>query len=210
MCFGGPKVDDTIQRQQLEESRLARQREQEREDRIKAGTASIDQQFSQFDDNFYGKRTQSYNDYYQPQLDDKFSQARKDLTYALARAGTLNSSAAADKNALLSKQYAQQSSAINAKALGEADTLRQNVQNNKSSLVSELNATGDADAASNAALASTKMMFNQVPAYNPLGDIFSGVASGIGNVMGAYNAQQIYQAGGVSGSNNYDSSRQIP
>lgn len=209
MCFSGPKVDTSVQDAQLEESRLARQKEEERQARINAGTQAINSQFAQFDDAYYGKRSQSYLDYYQPQLDDKFALARKDLTYALARAGTLNSTAAADKNAELTKQYGQQSAAIQAKAAGEADTLRTSVQNNKSALVNQLNTTGDADAAANAATAATKQIFNQVPAYNPLGDIFSGIASGIGGLTSYYNNQQILSAGGVNGANR-DSSTTIP
>lgn len=207
MC-SSPSVDTSVQDAQLEESRQARLKEEERQARINAGTKSITDQFSQFDDAFYGKRSTAYQGYYQPQLDDKFAQARKDLTYALARAGTLNSTAAADKNALLSKEYAQQTAAIQAKAAGEADTLRTSVQNNKSTLVNQLNATGDADTAANAATAATKQIYNQVPAYNPLGDIFSGFAAGIGGLAQSYQNAQIMSAGGVNGYN-YDSSTTI-
>lgn len=211
MCFSSPHVDNTIQQQQLAESQAAREKEAAREARIQQGTQAIDNQFSQFDDSFYNKRAQAYTDYYQPQLDDRFSEARKDLTYALARAGTLNSTAAADKNALLQKQYATETGNIQAKAQGEADNLRTTVQNNKSGLVSELNSTGDADAASNAALASTKQMFNQVPAYNSLGDIFSGFSAGVGNAAQQYASRQILAAGGVSTKGaNYNSSQDIP
>jgi hypothetical protein len=41
MCFGSPKVDTTIQEQQLEEARLARQREEERTARIQEGYLQI-------------------------------------------------------------------------------------------------------------------------------------------------------------------------
>lgn len=206
MCFA-PKIDNTIQKQQLKEAEEARAREAAREARIKSGSEAVTNQFNQFDDAFYGKREQAYMGYYQPQLDDKFADARKQLTYAFARAGTLNSTAAADKNADLTKQYGTQLAAIQSKAQGEADNLRTQVQGSKSSIISQLNATGDADAASNAALASTKQMYNSVPSYNPLGDIFAGIATGIGGMYNANNQQQILNAGGLG--NNYDSSKTI-
>lgn len=193
MCFGSPKVDTTIQEQQLEEARLARQREEERTARIQEGSNRLDTQFGMFDDSFYGGRTQSYLDYYQPQLDDQFKNARDQLTYALARAGTLNSTLAADKTANLTKMYDTQRGAITSQALDATNQQRARINAEKSSLVAQLNATGDADRVSNEALARTQQMYGETPAYNPLGDIFAGVAAGIGNYVNAQNNSATYK-----------------
>lgn len=258
MC-SKPKVDNTIQVQQLTEAAEARFREQERQARIKAGSAFIDdlfdggiagdgrlaedatydpartyytasgdvwrpldpaeifrntntgtykaptaeEQFAEmlkngglftgtrevrgFDDAFYNDRKNAYLGYYQPQLDDQFKQASDQLTYALARAGTLNSTIAADKQADLKKKYDTQRAAILSQADADVAQQKSRIANEKSNLVSQLNATGDVDRAANEALARTQQMFNEKPAYNPLGDIFAGVAAGIGNY---YNARQ--------------------
>ncbi len=197
MC-SSPKVDNSVQKKQLQEAEEARKREEERAARIKAGTSSINDQFAGFDDNFYGQRTTAYQDYYMPQLEDKFADARKNLTYALARAGILNSTAAGEKQAKLAEAYDNQRAAIQSKALADTDTMRSRVQSEKSALVSQLNATGDADQAALQATAATKMLFNQVPEYSPLGDIFSGFAAGIGNYQQAQTNNAILSAAGLS------------
>ena len=192
MCFSKPKVDNSIQKQQLAEAAEARQREEERQARIKTGTAKIDQVFGTFDDSFYNTRKGEYLDYYQPQLDDQFKKAQDELTYAFARNGTLNSTMAADKQAELKSKYDTEKAGI----LSQADTAIGEMQsrnnNEKSALVSQLQATGDADRVSNEALGRTQQLFQERPTYNPLGDIFAGVASAIGNYKAGQTQGQIY------------------
>lgn len=140
-----------------------------------------------FNDDFFDQRRNDFLGYYQPQLDDQFGKARDQLTFALARAGTLNSTLAADKQGDLSSQYDVQRGSILSQADADVAAQRARINQEKSGLVAQLNATGDADRVSNEALARTQQMFNERPTYNPLGDIFSGVAAGIGNW---HNAQQ--------------------
>lgn len=186
MCFGGkPKIDDSIQRQQMAEAAEARQREQEREGRIRSGTTKIDSVFGGFNDDYYDTRRQSYLDFYQPQLDDQFADAKEQLTYALARAGTLNSTMAADKTADLTKRYDTQRATLLSQADDDVASAKSRINSEKSALVSQLNATGDADRVSNEALARTQQIGSERPSYSPLGDIFSGFAAGIGNYMDA-------------------------
>lgn len=192
MCFGKPKIDDTVQKQQLAEAAAARQKEEERQARIKAGSAKIDETFSVFGDTFYNDRKNEYMNYYQPQLDEQFKSAKDELTYAFARNGTLNSTMAADKQADLLKKYDVERAGIMSQA--DSEIANQQSRNNaeKSSLISQLQSTGDADRVSNEALARTQQMFNNRPAYSPLGDIFGGVASAIGNVRAGQQAGQVY------------------
>lgn len=186
MC-SSPKVDNSIQKKQLQEAEEARKREEERQARIKAGTAKIDQTFEAFDDGFYNNLLNDYTSFYMPQLDDQFGKAKDDLTFALARAGTINSTVAADKQADLLKQYDTQRASILSQGQDTVNAQRQRIGSEKSALVAQLNATGDADRASNEALARTQQMYHEKPAYNPLGDIFAGAAAGVGNY---WNAQQ--------------------
>ncbi len=181
MCGGKPDVDNSIQEQMLADSKRAREEEEARAARIRTGTAKIDNDFGKFDDNFYTGFRDNYTGFYQPELDRKFTDARDDLTFALARAGTLNSSMAGQKSADLSTAYDVNRASILSDADGAAADLRANVNNEKSGLVSLLNATGDADRASNEALARSSQLLQTQPRFNPLGDIFAGVTSGIGN-----------------------------
>ena len=181
MCFQRPKVDNTIQKAQLADAEAARVKEAEREQRIVAGTEAINEQFSIFDDTFYSDRKDKYLDFYQPQLDDQFGKAKDDLTFSLARAGTLNSSMAGQKQADLLKSYGTESAGLLSQAEGEISSQKSRLQSEKSALTSQLNATGNADQVSNEALSRSQNLFTEQPTYGTLGNLFSGVANGIGS-----------------------------
>lgn len=185
MCFAKPKVDTSIQKQQSREAQEARAQEEARQARIRAGSAKVDQTFAGFDDNWFSGKRQEHMDFYQPQLDDQFKDANEQLIYALSRAGTLNSSIAADKQADLSKRYDLQKATILSQANDSSNQMRGQVQGEKSNLLAQLNATGDADRVSNDALSRSQQLFQAAPSYNPLGDIFAGVSAGIGNAAAA-------------------------
>lgn len=190
--FSSPKVDNTIPNMMKQEAAAARKKEAERAAALKAGLASINTQFQGFGDDFYGGRRNAILDYYQPQLDDQMKKARDAMTFAFARAGTLNSTMAGDRSADLTKQYDLQKAGLVANAEGDAANLRNSVANQKSALISQLNATGDANQVANDALASTQQIYAQRPNYSPLGDIFGGAAQGIGNMINA-NQQASYR-----------------
>ncbi len=57
-----------------------------------------------FDDSFFNRFKQSILDYYMPQVEDQYGKAKDQTTYGLARAGTLQSSAATDEAARLAKE----------------------------------------------------------------------------------------------------------
>lgn len=194
MCGGKPKVDTTLRDQMLADSTRAREEEEARKARIKTGNAKIDGVFAGFDDGFFDKFQKTQLDYYQPQLDDQFSDAKDDLTFALARAGTLKSSVANEKFADLTSAYDTQRAGLVANAASAASDMRSRVQSEKSSLVSLLNATGDADRAGNEALSRSQILFKEQPSYSPLGDIFAGIASGVGNWQTGVQNQRVLDA----------------
>lgn len=178
MCGSKPKVDTSAQEAQKKAAEEARRKEEERQQRITEGTAQIDETFGQFDDAFYDKFSGQFMDYYQPQLDDQFGDANDQLTFALARSGNLNSTHAADSRAELTSAYDDARAGILSEANAQTDGLRNSVTGEKSSLVAQLNATGDSERASNEATARASQLFNSAPTYNPLGDIFAGITSG--------------------------------
>lgn len=148
-----------------------------------------------FDQGFYDKFRQNFMDYYNPQLLQKFGDARDQLTYALARAGTLNSSLAADKAARLDAEYDVQRAGIVNQATGQENELKSRINSERSALVSQLNATGDADATANNASRVGLNLGQMQPNVSPLGDIFAGFASGIGQYLQGANNAAVYSAG---------------
>lgn len=190
MCGGRPKVDDTIQKQMLADSHQARADEEARKERIRQGTAQIDQTFGAFGPGFYDTYRNRVMDFYQPQLDNQFRDARDELTYAFGRAGTLNSTMANSKNSDLTEAYQVGLAELLADAEGQVGNLNSRINTEKTNLVSLLNATGDADRAANEALSRSQVLFEAIPDYNMLPDIFNGFATGIGGYMQGQNQQR--------------------
>jgi hypothetical protein len=110
-----------------------------------------------------------------PEVDRQAGQQRKDLIYALARTGNLDSSAAIDKAAELIQGGQQGSaSASPTKGSNQANTLRNQVENTRGNVVAELNATGDASAASNsgaARVAEPQPAGGLLPARQPVPEL---------------------------------------
>lgn len=192
MCGSKPNIDNSVQVQMQQDAERARADEEARKGRIETGTAEIDRVFGGFDDSFFNTYRDNMTSMYQPELDKQFGDARDNLTFGLARAGTLKSSMAGEKSADLTGAYSKAQTGILSEAVGAAQNLKGQVQNEKSSLVSLLNATGDADRAANEATARSQQLFQKQPGYNPLGDVFGGVAGAIGNYGAQQQNQRIY------------------
>ena len=194
MCGGTPDVDTSYQDQMAADSARARAEEEARKGRITDGNAKIGAEFGKFDDNFYDGYRGDYLGFYQPDINKKFGDAKDQLTYGLARAGTLNSSIAGDKQGKLLGEYDLQTASTLSQANDATAALRGNVNQEKTSLTSLLNATGNSEMAANEALARSAQLFKAQPAYNPLGDIFGGAANGIGSYYAGKNDRATYDA----------------
>lgn len=190
MCLGGSNTGD-------DGSAELRQREAEREARIAQGMGSIDQTFSQFDDGFFNRRAQAYDDYALPQVEDQHSSALGTLTAALARSGMLQSSVAADKSARLAKDYSLQRQGVVDQGLAVANDARHDVENSRAALVSDLYATADPAAAAASAAARAKIATSQ-PSFSPLGLLFQNAAAGLADYNEARSYNQAF-AGGPGG-----------
>jgi len=78
-----------------------------RQAEIERGRQQIDQRFAGFDDTFYDGREQAFLDSGMPQLDRQFGDARRNLIFALADAGTLRSSVAGSRLEDLETSYGE-------------------------------------------------------------------------------------------------------
>jgi hypothetical protein len=169
-----------------------RAEEAARQARIREGTAEIDKTFGQFGDSFYNQRRDAALGYFNPQFDQQYTDARKALTFSLDNAGLANSSVRAEKEAELQRAYDQNRRDVADKALTYSTNARNNVEQARADLVRTLNASGDADAAANSAMARAQTL-SQPDSYNPLGQIFSTFINGLGQQA------QFERAGAASG-----------
>jgi hypothetical protein len=152
----------------------ARADQQAQQARSLAARGDVDKTFSQFDDNFYNQRAQAYRDYQTPQLNDQYADAQKQLVYALSRKGNLNSSVAGEQFGGLGKQYATNSDMVESGAQGYATQARQEVEANRSAVLDQLAATGDASMASSEAINRARAI-SQGPSVPPLGMLFTNL-----------------------------------
>lgn len=151
-------------------------------DLVRTGQLFTDaQQQGGFGEDYYQKRAQDYIDYATPDLERQTKRTRDDLIYALARAGNLDSSAAIQKDNELTQAADAARISIGNKGLDYANQQRSNVENVRSGLVAELNATGDSTAAAQSALRQA-FNLNTPQGFSPLADVFGSFASTIAQI----------------------------
>lgn len=168
--FGSGGADKIAQQQRADEV--------SRQARITQGMGDIANVFGGFNDGFYKKRYDDYMGYAEPQIDQQAGDARNQLIYALSRTGNLDSSAASKESADLTQEANQQRINAANQAQNEENGLRSNVEQTRGNVVSELNATGNAQEAANAS-ASAIQNLNQPAGFSPLGTLFAGFANGL-------------------------------
>lgn len=154
---------------------IAQAAENARQAQINAGMQQIDQQFSQFNDQYYNDQSQAYSDYYDPQIDKQYNDARQALILKLGSSGIINSSEGARQLANLDLQYNQQKTAAANQAVSYGAQARTQVENARTQLVNELNATADPAAAA-ASSAGLVQSLATPPAFSPLGSLFASTA----------------------------------
>lgn len=177
MCFGGGGGGDKY-------AALARRDQQEREARVRQGMDKINSQFKGFNQGFYNQQAKAYEDYANPQLENQFSKSKENLSYNLARAGLTASSEAARNAGELQRQYNLGRSTIANEGLNVANRARQDVEQNRSELISQLNATGDARAAASGALSRAGYLTSQ-QGFSPIGNLFEQGSALLGNAAAA-------------------------
>lgn len=135
-----------------------------------------------FNDAFFDKRAQAYQDFALPQVQQQYGDQQKALTFALARGGNLRSSLSSDKNAELDKDFTLQKQAVIDTGRDYANQGRADMAQQKASAVSMLQATADPDAAYNVAQTSANQL-SAMPAFTPLTGVVKNVASGLGTYL---------------------------
>jgi len=158
-----------------------RQREAARRANIMQGTQAIDQALAPFNEDYFTGRQTAYVQNAMPALDQQFADAQKQLVYALSRGGLLQSTEAAARQRQLSEERARYERDIQNAAAEFANRGRTDVENTRSSLLSQLNATEDPTAAATAA-ANKAALLSAPPTFDALGNFAFNTATNLENL----------------------------
>ncbi len=173
MCFGGGG-DGGAKDIQKRNERL----ERERQGRIRAGADIITQQFSRFDDDFFGDFQNKFLSFFEPQLDKQSNAARGKGITALVDRGILESTEGIRALTDIQDVDALERTNLTNRSLDEVNKLRSGVEREKTNLFA-LNETA-ADPARIAPLAQGgAAAFTAPNAFNPLEDVFANVLNSV-------------------------------
>lgn len=192
----GPSNNQMVQFE-MQQAAEAKQKENKRQARLNQGKAAIDALFGpeNFGDPFYNKYTKAAVDYSMPQLDTQYQTAKDNLTYDLARAGTLRSTAAGYAQGLMENQNAVNRAGILAKADTDTAALRQSIASQQQQAYNQLYQTEDPSVAANTAATAVGSAQLTQPNLQPLGELFKPIAIGLGSAIqapyGQYQANQM-------------------
>lgn len=150
-------------------------------DALKGGKvySGVSRSAGAFSPDFFQKQRQTFLDYANPQLEDQYGKAQKELTFALDRSGNLDSSMRGQKLGDLQQLYDLNKQKIADEALSHETTTRTAVEDARANLVATLNATGDAQGAANSALTRAAAL-SAPAAYSPLSQLFGDFTAGLG------------------------------
>jgi len=135
----------------------------------------------------YDRYESGQRNFYMPELQKQYGDARKKAYLAHAGAGTLWSSSRGDTEADIASQNALNQGQIESQIQDSLGGLRRQIASDKSSLINQLYATENPTMAANEALARTKTISQQTPPLSPMGDLFKIAAIGLGNAFGQAN-----------------------
>ena len=180
------------------EAAAARAEEQKRQETVRKGTKKVNSIFDgQFNDDYFTGARQNYIDYANPQVEKQYGDASKELTFALARGGNLDSSVRGQKSGDLQQLYDLNKQQVADQALSYEGEARNSVEGARSNLITTLNATGDAEGAASGAIARASAL-SKPAAYSPLSQLFADFTSTLGTQAALERAN--YYSGGQTGS----------
>ena len=147
-----------------------------------------------FNPAFYDRERKAYIDYATPQLLDQYGDARKQLIFAMARSGNLNSSANAGKGGELTRLYDTNKRNIVDQANSYVNQTKANVEDARQGLIQTLNATGDAEGAASGAIRRAQSL-SAPPSYSPLTQLFADFSASLGAQAANEQANRYYAPG---------------
>ena len=151
----------------------AKQAEMDRKSGISSGRLAVDNTLAGFDDKYFDGIAKTVESYYQPQLDEQFNDAGKQLTYKLGRQGILKSTAANDRRTKLQGKYDIERAGITNKAADAAAQARENVNSVKTQLYNYAESSADPAAVSARVAGENARLRSFAPETTPLGQVFA-------------------------------------
>ena len=170
MCWGGSGGDTGADD--------ARAEEEARQKRIRDSRSSIDTIFNTYDEDFYDRQRTAYLNYATPQVEDKFGDAMRELTFALSRSGKLDSALAGRREAKAQKMKDQAMIDVNKQADDLVYTMKGNMEKARGDLYDQASSLADVDAARTLAISNFDTT-SKPPVYNPITDLFVKVTEGM-------------------------------
>ena len=156
----------------------ARADELARQKRVDEGIEEIEDVFGQYDQDFYDKRSEAYTNYQAPQLEDQYKEGLKDLQFALARGGRLNSSTEVGRKAQAAQDLQFQRQEMAGRAMQAASDSEAGVLEAKDKMIKLNLANADPDLAASLSIARSKAL-NKPPKYDELLDVFGNITEGL-------------------------------
>lgn len=166
------------------EAAAARQREVDRQNRLKAGAQNIEGIFSGIPESYFTGVSDQIKTLGTSDLTSQFNKARENLQYALARSGMLGSSVANSGMTDITTARDEGAAKIGMQAASAAQKMRQQTQQEKQAAMSQLYATENPDLAANTAMTGRTLIMQDKPQYSPIGDIFGAILGGLNAGIG--------------------------
>jgi len=170
MCWGGSGGDTGASE--------ARAEEEARQERIRDSRAAIDTIFNTYDEDFYDRQRDAYLDYATPQVEEQFGDAMRELTFALARSGKLDSALAGRREAKAQKMKDKAMTQVNQQGDDLVSTMKGKMISAKGDLYDQASSLADVDAVRTLAISDFDTS-SKPPVYNPITDLFVKVTEGM-------------------------------
>ncbi len=156
--------------------RLLQQQQEQRQQNIQEGVTRINNAFSGFTPEFYKQAEGNYLASALPQLANQYQANTAQLTSGLSNRGLLQSSAGQQAQQGLRRQNSLASTLLANQSLGVGQDLRQQVQNQKTALINQLQQSTDPTLAGQQALAGAASI--QAPSLlSPLANMFQNFSN---------------------------------
>lgn len=150
-----------------------------------------------FDQAFYNKDAQAYENYAMPQEANQYQQASQGTAYSLANAGLLKSGAADFLNRSLQNQNTTAVQGIANTGIQNAQTLESNVNQEQNTILNQLQVSANPSLAASQATEAAAG-FSAPSAFQPLGSLFSNWEN---TYLGSMYNQQYTDAASKTGQN---------
>ena len=154
-------------------------------------------------------RREAQEDFYYPQVRQNYSDGKRELLYALSRAGLTASTMAVEQKDKLNQGHSLEKAGVAADIDRDISTARTGLNDQRMQIEAALRSSADPSTAADAALAARGRFAEDMPELRTLDNTLLAFSDGIGNAQSAYDAGRIRSISRGSTGVNRDASRII-